>query len=414
MENYEDMRRRVVVTGIGMITPLGTTVQENWVKMLCGYSGIGPVTRFDFAPFKTRIAGEVKNFNPDDFMEKKVARRMDRFIQFALAAAKIAVQDAKISIQESGNDRLGAVIGSALGGVQTLERGEASPFLIPAYIANMAAGEVAIQYKARGPNLCLVTACAAGTHAIGEAFRIIQRGEADAMIAGGAEAPITPLIWKGLDALHACSTKRNDEPQRASRPFDKDRDGFVTGEGSVLLVLEELGCALRRGYKIYGEILGYGASCDAYHITSPSPDGSGGALCMKNALADANLSPDEIDYINAHGTSTQLNDISETKSIKMVFGGRSYKIPINSTKSMVGHTFGTAGALEAAVCLLTVQQQIIHPTINYSTPDPNCDLDYVPNTARRAEINICLSNSFGFGGTNATLIIGKYKSYPQG
>lgn len=401
-----------------MVTPFGLRVEDIWAKLVCGHSAIGPITRFDPAAFKTRIAGEIKDFNPENFMDRKIARRMDRFIQFALAAASFAAEDSRLPALDSCNDRLGVAIGSAVGGVETFEKNsrlvfqekyrEVSPFFITSYIGNMAAGQVAIRYKARGPNHCPLTACAAGTHAIGEAFKIVQRGDADAMIAGGAEAPVSRSFWAGLDVLRALST-RNDEPQKASRPFDKDRDGFVTSEGSVLLILEELTSALRRGSKIYGEILGYGTSCDAYHVTSPSTDGAGGALSMKNALDDAGLQPQDIDYINAHGTSTVLNDASETLSIKKVFGEYSYRIPISSTKSMAGHSFGTAGAMEAAVCLLTIQHQTIHPTINYTTPDPNCDLDYVPNKARKAKVEICLSNSFGFGGTNGTLIIGKFR-----
>jgi len=412
------VKRRAVVTGIGMVTPLGLRVEENWAKLTCGHSSIGPVTRFDASPFKTRIASEVKDFHPEDFMDRKIARRMDRFVQFALAAAKMALEDARYPVNGSGNDRLGVVIGTAMGGVEAFEKNsnlasqekyrEVSPFFLTTVLGNMAAGEVAIHHGATGPNYAPVAACAAGNIAIGHALRSIQRGESDAVIAGGAEAPIIRSLWAGLDVLRACST-HNEEPHRAIRPFDKNRDGFVTGEGSVLLVLEELGSALRRGCKIYGEILGFGSSCDAYHITSPSPDGAGGALSMKNAMSDANISPEDIDYINAHATATVLNDVSETLSIKNIFGERSYKIPISSTKSMVGHSWGASGALEAAVCLLTIQHQTIHPTINYTTPDPLCDLDYVPNKARKAKVEICLSNSFGFGGANATIILGKYK-----
>lgn len=412
------LKRRVVVTGLGMVTPLGMKVEENWGKLVCGHSSIGPVTRFDATLFKTRIASEVKDFHPEDFMEKKIARRMDRFVQFALAAAKLVTEDSRFPLNASGNDKLGVIIGTALGGVESFEKNsnlalheryrEVSPFFLTTLLGNMAAGEVAIHYKATGPNFAPVAACAAGNIALGEAFRSIQRGEVDAVIAGGAEAPIIPTLWAGLDALRACSTK-NEVPREAIKPFDKNRDGFVTSEGSVLLMLEELGSARGRGCNIYGEILGFGSSCDAYHITSPATDGAGGTLSMRKALADANLLPQDIDYINAHGTATLLNDVSETLSIKNVFGELSYKIPVSSTKSMVGHSWGASGALEAAACLLTIQHQIIHPTINYTTPDPLCDLDYVPNKARKAKVEICLSNSFGFGGANATIIVGKYK-----
>jgi len=411
------MKRRVVVTGLGVITPLGVGVEKSWQSLCEGKSGIGMITRFNATGFGTRIAGEVNGFNPLDFMGRKLIRRGDRFIHFALAATQMAVDDSKLTINPSNAERVGVSVGTAIGGIESLERNlqlllegarhRISPFFIPAFIANMASGQVAIQFGARGPNICLVTACATGTHAIGDAFRIIQRGEAEAMIAGGAEAAISPIIFAGLDALRVTSI-RNDEPEKASRPFDKDRDGFVTGEGAGIVILEELEFALSRGARIYAEVVGYGFNSDAYHITAPDPEGRGAANCMKMALDDAGIPGDKIDYINAHGTSTLLNDLCETLAIKSVFQGHSQKIPVSANKSMIGHMWGAAGAVEAVFCILTITQGIIPPTINYETPDPECDLDYVPNVARAAKVKLALSNSFGFGSTNATLIFSQF------
>ena len=411
------MKRRVVVTGLGAVTPLGIGVEKSWQALCEGKSGIGMITRFDATGFGTRIAGEVNGFNPQDFMDRKLIRRGDRFIHFALAATRMAVEDSKLTINPSNAERVGVSVGTAIGGIESLEknlqlllqgaRRRISPFFVPAFIANMASGEVAIQFGARGPNICSVTACATGTHAIGDAFRIIQRGEAEAMIAGGAEAAISPIMFAGLDALRATST-RNDEPEKASRPFDKDRDGFVTGEGAGIVILEELEVALNRGGRIYAEVVGYGFNSDAYHITAPDPEGRGAANCIKMALDDAGILGDKIDYINAHGTSTLLNDLCETRAIKRVFQGHSQRIAVSANKSMIGHLWGAAGAVEAVFCILTITQGIIPPTINYETPDPECDLDYVPNVAREAKVKVVLSNSFGFGSTNATLIFSQF------
>ena len=381
------MKRRVVVTGLGAITPLGIGVAKSWQSLCQGKSGIGMVTRFDAAGFRTRIAGEVKEFNPLDFMGRKLIRRADRFTHFALASTQMAVEDSKLIINSSNADRVGVAVGTAIGGIESLDknyqlllqgaRHQISPFFLPCFIANMASGQVAIQFGAEGPNMCSVTACASGTHAIGNAFRVIQGGEADVMITGGAEAAISPIIFAGLDALKVTST-RNEEPEKASRPFDKDRDGFVTSEGSGVVILEELEFALNRGAKIYAEVLGYGFNSDAYHITAPDPEGKGAANCMRMALNDAGISIDEIDYINAHGTSTPLNDLSETRAIKSVFQGRSNGIPVSANKSMIGHLWGAAGVVEAIFCILTIKQGIIPPTINYETPDPSLTLAFVP------------------------------------
>jgi len=413
------MKRRVVVTGLGAVTPLGIGVDENWESLCQGKSGIGIISRFDATGFRTRIAGEVKGFNPADFVPRKLVRRGDRFIHFALAATRMAIDDSGLVISPANADRIGVALGTAMGGVETIERNhrlllkgarrQISPFFIPNFIANMAPGQVAIQFGAKGPNMCLVTACASGTHAIGNAFRTIQQGEAEAMIAGGTEAAIRPLIFAGLDAMRAMST-RNESPEKASRPFDRDRDGFITSEGSGIIILEELEHALRREASIYAELLGYGTSCDAYHITAPDPLGGGAARCMQMALDDAGIPGDEVDYINAHGTSTPLNDLTETLAIKSVFQGHSRGLAISANKSMTGHLWGASGAVEAIFCTLTIKRGIIPPTINYETPDPECDLDYVPNVSREAGVKIGLSNSFGFGGTNATLIFGQFRS----
>ena len=413
------MKRRVVITGVGMLTPLGVGVEKSWQSLCQGKSGISVITGFDASDFRTRIAGEVNGFNPLDFIDRKLARRGDRFIYFALAATRMAIEDSGLTINASNSGRVGVSVGTAMGGIESLEknhqlllegaRHQISPFFIPGFLANMAPGQVAIQFGARGANMCSVTACASGTHAIGDAFRVIQRGEADAMIAGGAEAAIRPVIFAGLDVIKVMTT-RNEEPERASRPFDRDRDGFIIGEGAGMVILEELEFALNRGARIYAEVLGYGFNSDAYHITAPDPDGKGAASCMKMALNDAGISIDKVDYINAHGTSTVLNDLSETRAIKSVFWGQSSGIPVSSNKSMIGHLWGAAGAVEAIFCLLTINQGIIPPTINYETPDPECDLDYVPNVARQAEVKVALSNSFGFGSTNATLIFGQFRA----
>ena len=409
--------KRVVVTGIGMVTPLGIGTKINWEALSNGESGIGPVSQFDPKDCRTKIAGEVKGFEATDFMDKKTARRSTRFIHFAVAASRMALEDAGLDISTANADRTGISLATALGGIESFEknhrlvmegnRDKVSPFFIPSYICNMAAGEVAIQFGAKGPLNCSVTACAAGTHAIGEAFRAIQHGEAYAMLAGGSEAQLSPVLFAGLDALHVLST-RNEEPACASRPFEKGRDGFVISEGCGMMVLEELDFALNRGARIYSEVLGYGNNCDAYHITSPEPDGRGAALCMQRAIEDAGITIEEIDMINAHGTSTVTNDVTETRAIKKLFGERSKMIPVTANKSMLGHLWGAAGAIEAIVSVLSITHGVIPPTINYQEPDPQCDLDYVPNKARRADIKIALSNSFGFGGTNGCLVLGKY------
>lgn len=411
------MKRRVVITGVGLVTPLGVGKDGVWERILAGESGIAPITRFDTAKHDTKIAGEVKDFRAEDYVSVKESKRMDLFIQFALAATKIAMEDSGIDMSKEDAERAGVVVGTGLGGLPTLEKyhsiylergpGRISPFFIPMLIANEAPGHIAIQYGIKGPNLCIVTACATGAHSIGDASRVIQYGDADIMVAGGCEANLTPLTVGGFNAMKALST-RNDAPQAASRPFEKDRDGFVVSEGAGIVILEELEHARKRGARIYAEILGYGYNGDAHHITAPCPDGDGFIRCINMALRDGSLKPDVVDYINAHGTSTDLNDQTETLAIKKVFGERAYKIPVSSTKSMTGHLLGAAGAIEAIFSVLAIRDQICPPTINYETPDPDCDLDYVPNKARNHTINIAMSNSFGFGGTNCTLIFGRY------
>lgn len=413
------MPRRVVITGLGAVTPLGTGVDKSWQSLCQGKSGIDVIARFDASNFKTRIAGEVRDFDPLDFMDRKLVRRNDRFIHLALAASRMAVEDAGLNVNSGNAQRVGVSLGTTLGGIESVERNhrllldgaarQISPFFVPGFLTNMASGQIAIEFGAKGPNKCSSTACASGAHAIGDAFRIIQWGDADAMIAGGTEAGINPVMLAGLDAERVLST-RNDAPQKASRPFDKDRDGFVISEGSGVVILEELDFALRRGARIYAEVLGYGASCDAYHITAPDPDGAGATSCMRMALNDAGIPADSIDYINAHGTSTPLNDMVETRAIKTVFQGHARSLAISANKSMTGHLWGAAGAVEAIFSTLTINQGIIPPTINYETPDPECDLDYVPNVAREVRVRTALSNSFGFGGTNASLILGKFSS----
>lgn len=410
----ENSRRRVVVTGIGLVSPVGIGTKATWESIISGKSGIGPITKFDATDFLTRIAGEVKGFVPDEFISKKEARRMDPFIHYAVAGAQMAMEDAKYNIKPEEGPRVGVCTGCGLGGLGTLERYHSillkggpkkiGPFFIPMMIANMAPGQISIYFGAKGPNLSVTTACAAGTHAIGEAYKIIQRNQADMMITGGVEAVITPLAVSGFNAMKAIST-RNDEPERASRPFDKNRDGFVLAEGSGIMILEELNHARERGAHIYAELIGYGATADAFHMAAPAPEGEGAARCMRMALEDAGISGSEVQYINAHGTSTELNDKFETQAIKEVFGEQSRKLAVSSTKSMTGHLLGAAGGLEGALTVLSIYNNIAPPTINYEDPDPECDLDYVPNVARKMPIEIALSNSFGFGGTNGTLVI---------
>lgn len=409
----DTLKRRVVVTGVGLVTPLGVGIDNVWTKILNGESGIGPITRFDTTRHETKFAGEVKEFNAEEYMSHKDVKRVDLFIQYALAAAKIAIDDAGLDMTKEDAERAGVIVGTGLGGLPTLEKyhsillergpSRISPFFIPMLIANEAPGHISIQYGMKGPNLSIVTACATGTHSIGDATRAIQYGDADVMVAGGTEANLTPLTVGGFNAMKALST-RNDNPQGASRPFDKNRDGFVVAEGAGIVVLEDLQHALNRGARIYAEIAGYGYNGDAYHITAPAPDGEGFIRCIRMALKDAGLSPDDVDYVNAHGTSTDLNDQTETMAIKAVFKEKAYKVPVSSTKSMVGHLLGAAGAVEAIFSVLAIRDNVCPPTINYETPDPDCDLDYVPNKARSHTINTALSNSFGFGGTNGTLL----------
>ncbi|PLY02512.1 MAG: beta-ketoacyl-[acyl-carrier-protein] synthase II [Desulfuromonas sp.] len=409
--------RRVVVTGVGVISPLGTGTEKNWDALTKGQSGIGTVTRFDAVnTLPTHIAGELKDFNAEDFIEKKEIKKMDLFIQYALAASELAMQDSGLQINDENAERVGVLVGAGLGGLPTIEKyheamldkgyKKISPFFIPMLIINLAPGQISMRFGAKGPNLSSVSACATGTHSIGDAFRMIQRGDADAMIAGGTESTITPLGMGGFNVMKALST-RNDDPQGASRPFEKGRDGFVMGEGAGIVVLEEYEAAKKRGAKIYGEVAGYGLTGDAYHLTSPAPGGEGAARCMKMALSTAGMNPEDVDYINAHGTSTPLNDLYETMAIKTVFGDYAKKVMISSTKSMTGHLLGAAGGIEAVYSLLTMQNGVIPPTINYDEPDEELDLDYVPNQARDAEVNVAISNSFGFGGTNATLLFRK-------
>ena len=411
------MNRRVVVTGLGMVTPLGTGVQKTWEQILKGESGIAPIVSFDARDSPCQIAGEVKDFDPLDYIEKKDAKRMDRFTQFALASAVMALEESGLTITEDNCHRIGCLIGAGFGGLPTIERnhasllqagpGRVSPFFVPMLIANMAAGQVCMRFGMRGPNSCVATACAAGTHAIGDAYKIIQRGDAEVMLSGGCEAALTPLSLAGFCAMRALST-RNDAPQQASRPFDKGRDGFVMGEGAGLLVLEELRQAQQRGATIYAEIVGYGMSADAYHMTQPDPEARGVALCMQHALRDANLPPEAVDYINAHGTSTPYNDKFETLAIKRVFGAHAYRLAVSSTKSMIGHLLGGAGGVEGVFTALAIAQGVMPPTINWETRDADCDLDYVPNAARFTPITVAMSNSLGFGGTNASVIFKRY------
>jgi len=410
--------KRVVVTGLGIVSPVGIGIQESWKALCEGRSGISRITKFDPTPYETQIAGEVKGFKAEDWMSKKEAKRFELFISYAIAAARMAVDDAGIAITADNGDRVGVITGCGLGGLRFMEDTvltihhngpkRVSPFFIPMMIGNMAPGMISILFGAKGPNLSLATACAAGAHAVGDSFKIIQEGRADAMITGGTEAVISPSCVAGFNAMKALST-RNAEPERASRPFDRDRDGFVPGEGAGILILEELEHARRRNARIYAEMVGYGLTGDGYHMTSPPPDGNGASRCMQMALDDAGIRCDQVDYINAHGTSTELNDLYETRAIKAVFKEYAHKVAVSSSKSMTGHLLGGSGGIEAVFSAMAVYDDIMPPTINYEHPAEELDLDYVPNTARKATVNFAMSNSFGFGGTNATLLFGKYK-----
>ena len=410
-------RRRVVITGLGAVTPVGNSVREAWENVCAGRSGIGPITRFDTTGHQTTIAGEVRNFDALAFVDKKWLRRLDLFIVYALAASDMAMADAALTGDTAGGDRAGTIIGSAIGGLSSMEtakeaidRGgprKISPFALPAALGNLAAGHVSIRYSLRGPINCTTTACSAGNHAIGDSYRMIAGGWADVMIAGGAEAAVTPLGIGGVNVMRAISL-RNDEPEKASRPFDRDRDGFVVSEGCGLVVLEEMNRAIDRGARIYAEITGYGSTADAFHLAAPPPGHAGAARCMREAIRDAGLRPEDIDYINAHGTSTLLNDTCETEAVKAVFGEHSRRLAMSSTKSMTGHMLGAAGGVEAIFAAKAVDEGILPPTINLDNPDPTCDLDYVPNKARRQEIRTALSNTFGFGGANAVIVLRKF------
>jgi 3-oxoacyl-[acyl-carrier-protein] synthase II len=417
MPHPHTSRRRVVITGVGLVSPLGVGTEVTWRRALAGDSGIGPITKFDAAEYPSRIAGEVPGFDPTRFLDKKDVKKTDAFIQFALAATSFAVEDSGLVIDESNAHRVGVDIGSGIGGLPLIEsmhdvlreRGPSrvSPFFIPGLIVNMAAGQVSIRYGAKGPNLAPCTACTTGLHAVGDAYRLIRGGEADAMIAGGAEGVITPLAVAGFCAMRALST-RNDEPQRASRPWDRDRDGFVMGEGAGIVVLEELEQARARGAAIYAEVIGYGLSADAYHMSAPHPDGEGAARVMELALQDAGISREEVGYINAHGTSTPLGDIGEVNAIKRVFGDHAYRLAVSSTKSATGHLLGAAGGLESGILALAIRDQVLPPTINLDHPDPEADLDFVPHAARPTALEVAITNSFGFGGTNAAVVMRRY------
>lgn len=409
--------RRVVITGVGAVSPLGTGNAANWDALVKGQSGIGPITRFDASDMPVKIAGEVKGFNAEDFIEKKEIKKMDLFIQYAMGAAHFAMEDSGLVINEENAERVGVLVGSGLGGLPSIEKyhlavleggyKKISPFFIPMLIINLAPGHISIRYGAKGPNISSVSACATGTHSIGDAYHIIKRGDADAMIAGGTESTVTPLGIGGFAVMKALTDSRNDDPARASRPFDKTRDGFVLAEGAGIVVLEEYEAAKKRGAKIYAEVVGYGLTGDAYHMTAPAPGGEGAARCMKMALKNAGVNPEQVTYINAHGTSTPFNDLNETLAIKSVFGDHVKKLMVSSTKSMTGHLLGAAGGLEAVICCLAMEKGVVPPTINYDEPDPECVLDYVPNIARDAAIEYSMSNTFGFGGTNATLLFKK-------
>jgi len=412
------MERRVVITGMGVVSPVGSTVEKFWENIVKGKSGIGRITKFDPEGYPVQIAAEVKDFDPNLYFDKKEVRRTDPFIQFAIGASTQAVEDSGLDGADIDRTRVGVLIGSGIGGLTTIEQQlkilwekgprRVSPYCVPMEIINMASGLVSIRFGFKGPNLSVVTACATGTHAIGEAFRIIQRGEADVMVAGGTESAITPLSIAGFAAARALSTQ-NDEPEKASRPFEKNRNGFVMGEGAGILILEELEHAKRRGAKILAEVVGYGTSGDAYHMTAPAPEGEGAARAIENAIRDAGIRPEDIDYINAHGTSTKFNDLFETMAIKRVFGEHAYRVKISSIKSMIGHLLGAAGGVEVVSSVKTIETGIIPPTINYEEPDPECDLDYTPNEAAKADVRYVLKNSFGFGGTNACLILKRYE-----
>lgn len=412
------MKRRVVITGIGMVTPVGTGKEEFWQSLINGKSGIVPITRFDASNISTRIAGEVRDFDPLNYIDKKEARRMDRYTHFACAGSQIALEDAGIKTEELVAERVGVIIGSGVGGIETMEEqartlltkgpGRISPFFVPMMIGNIAGAQVAIKYGFKGPNLTTVSACASSNNSIGEAFRLIQNGDADVMVTGGTEAPIIELAMAGFCSMKAMST-RNEEPEKASRPFDKDRDGFVMGEGSGILILESLEHALARGAKIYAELAGYGYTCDAYHITATDPEGTGAARAMEMAIKDAGIKATELDYINAHGTSTPIGDISETIAVKKLLGDYAGQVAISSTKSMTGHLLGAAGGIETIACVLAIQDGVIPPTINLENPDPECDLNYVPNTAIQRDVRYAMTNSFGFGGHNATIIVKRFE-----
>lgn len=412
------MKNRVVITGLAAISPVGTGVEKFWQALISGQSGIGPITRFPCENFPVRIAGEVKDFEPTQYLDKKEARRMARFTQFAAAAALMAVEDAQLELEQVDKNKVGVILGSGIGGIDLMEEttlvlhekgpNRVSPFFVPMMIGNMASGQVAISLGAQGPNTTVVTACASGTHAIGDAFRLIQRGDADIVISGGSEAAVTPLALAGFSSMKALSTN-NEEPTKASRPFDAKRNGFVMGEGCGIVVLESLESAQKRGAKIYAEMLGYGATADAHHITAPAPGGEGAARAMALAIQDAGIKPEELDYINAHGTSTEMNDKYETMAIKSVMGPNPTKLAISSTKSMTGHLLGAAGGIEAVATALAIANDLVPPTINLENPDPECDLDYVPNKARQMTVNYALSNSLGFGGHNASILLGKFK-----
>jgi len=412
------MKRRVVVTGLGALTPLGNSLSETWEAAIAGQSGIGLITKFESSSYKTRIAGEIKNFDPLQYVNKQEVRRYDDFILYALAAAEMALADASLTIGSEFSERAGVIIGSAIGGLATLEEElktlfnagprKISPFAVPAILANLASGQVSIRFGAKGPINCAVTACAAGTSAIGDAYKTIVCGDADVMIAGGTEAAVTPMAVAGFGSMRALST-RNDEPQKASRPFDKDRDGFIIGEGCGIIILEELSFALNRGARIYAELSGYGCTSDAFHMAAPPPGHEGAVRSMRMAIKDAGLNPEDVDYINAHGTSTPLNDLYETQAIKSLFGEHAKKLVVSSTKSMTGHMLGGTGGVEAIFTVKALQEGIIPPTINLDSPGEECDLDYVPKVARHQTINTALSNTFGFGGVNAVLLFKKYK-----
>lgn len=408
------VRRRVAVTGLGVVSPLGCGVERNWRALMEGRSGIGPITRFPCEDFPTRIAGQVPDFQPEAFIEKKDRKKMDVFIQYALGAATMAMDSAGLRIDDANASRVGCIVGVGIGGLESIEETHTSfmdsrlkrlsPFFIPKLIGNLAPGQISMRFGAKGINYAPTSACASGAHGVGEAFRLIRDGYLDAAIAGGAEAAVTPLGVGGFAVMRALST-RNDEPERASRPFDRDRDGFVIGEGAAILILEEMEAALARGATIHAEVIGYGANADAFHITQPAPEGRGAAECMRIALQDAGIAPGDVGYVNAHGTSTEHNDANETRAIKQVFGEHAARLPVSSTKSMTGHLLGAAGSLEAVYTVLALREQILPPTINYENPDPDCDLDYVPNRARSSNFDVAISNSFGFGGTNACLVL---------